>query len=647
MAISEDPEGNIAVAVNNIDAGDAQIESDSIYLYEEVSPSGQRMRELASAREVLTRVELDLAYSSEKVLNLDILLMHVADRASDCEAMTLEGEDVSDDSAEKALEFDILNGILDSEAKELDNFMSSLRREIVDTRQKISLCEHLTEAFVEMEEKLDDSEDSLKQSQDQVSEMRMHSAKFQRSSAFASKGDSDISENGQFSSTSAKVKMQTAEQQRHILRMLEKSLARELDLEKKLSESRHNEEELKLKLHYSEREMFCMEETAEMILERLFEAENSDEVLMGISKELMGKLQIVQFNLNGSMKREAEMRSKLQDSMQKLATEEIASQKLKTSCAELDNFHVLQANSLKASLKEAEDEYIIVNSEAMTLREQVVSLEKQLRESDIQLQHTKSFLEASQEQQNMLYSELNDMENVIEDLKANVLKAESRAENAEVKCKLLAETNLELNEELGFLRGRTESLETSLHQADDAKMATSMGISIRTKTITDLVMQLATERERLEIQISSLTKTNNILSEKCWVTKNDASITMSNNGNDNEKEFVFSRNDFISASSSKAFKGAVTEFSATSFQVDKAVKDVHSCGTEAEPSMSADDAISTVSKLETVRTIDAGQLNWKYVFLAIFVVFIAVLATYLFQLESYPFCCLKRISNPK
>ncbi|KAK0579447.1 hypothetical protein LWI29_033385 [Acer saccharum] len=46
--------------------------------------------------------------------------------------------------------------------------------------------------------------------------------------------------------------MQTAEQQTHMLRMLEKSFAREMDLEKKLTESRLIEEELKLRLLSSE-----------------------------------------------------------------------------------------------------------------------------------------------------------------------------------------------------------------------------------------------------------------------------------------------------------------------------------------------------------------------------------------------------------
>uniref|UniRef100_A0A6N2MIQ1 NPH3 domain-containing protein n=1 Tax=Salix viminalis TaxID=40686 RepID=A0A6N2MIQ1_SALVM len=60
----------------------------------------------------------------------------------------------------------------------------------------------------------------------------------------ADKG-SNFLEDDQLSSMNSKIKLQTAEQQRHFLRMLEKSLAREMDLEKKLTESRQLEEELK------------------------------------------------------------------------------------------------------------------------------------------------------------------------------------------------------------------------------------------------------------------------------------------------------------------------------------------------------------------------------------------------------------------
>ncbi|KAJ8630000.1 hypothetical protein MRB53_023323 [Persea americana] len=97
----------------------------------------------------------------------------------------------------------------------------------------------------------------------------------------------------------------------------------------------------------------------------------------------------------------------------------------------------------------------------------------------------------------MLYSALHDMENLIEDLKAKNLKAEIRAENAGANCIQLTDNNLELDEQLGFLRGRVKHL----LKADDVKLSTAKDIGMRTRVITDLVMQLAMERERLRRQV--------------------------------------------------------------------------------------------------------------------------------------------------
>lgn len=58
--------------------------------------------------------------------------------------------------------------------------MASLQLGIVDAHEKISSSEHMRELFSEMEEKLHDAEESLKRSQDQVSEIQMQSAKFHR-----------------------------------------------------------------------------------------------------------------------------------------------------------------------------------------------------------------------------------------------------------------------------------------------------------------------------------------------------------------------------------------------------------------------------------------------------------------------------------
>lgn len=373
----------------------------------------------------------------------------------------------------------------------------------------------------------------------------------------------ELSENGQLSNLNAKSNMQMAKQQRHLLRMLEKSLAREIDLEKKLAEARQNEEELKLKLHHTEKVAFHMEEAAEVVWGRFLEAENASVALMGISKELVGQLQLVKFNMNGAIQWEIQVKAKLEDCIEQVKEKDIALEKLESSNAEYiaqsaeiftlrekvdflgeklkeSQFQLNNANacneasqeqlsemeniieSLKESIYKAESRAESAEAKATELTEtnmeltdelnfhkgstgdtekKIGLLEKQSRELEIQLQHAKASSEASQEQQNMLYSAIWDMETLIEDLKSKVSKAESKIETAEEKCVLLSESNLDLSNELSFLRGRIEFLETSLDQANSTKLESAKEINVRTKFIKDMAMQLATERERIQKQV--------------------------------------------------------------------------------------------------------------------------------------------------
>lgn len=133
--------------------------------------------------EALTRVELDVAYSSEKLLNLEMLLMQVADRAHDIESVNMGYEDISDESVMKAFESDILSGILDMEVNELQSFMSLLQIEIMEARQNFCQGEHMEDCAATVEEKLHDAEESVKKLQDSVADIREQSSKFERTLA--------------------------------------------------------------------------------------------------------------------------------------------------------------------------------------------------------------------------------------------------------------------------------------------------------------------------------------------------------------------------------------------------------------------------------------------------------------------------------
>ncbi|KAL9427465.1 hypothetical protein AB3S75_029620 [Citrus x aurantiifolia] len=612
-----DQETSASVVAN---VGDSETESNKVYSLEGISANGDVIEELRSAGEVFSQLELHIACSSEKLVNLNILTMHVATRESEFEAFAKKRKHIlDDDSVETALAFDLLSGLLDSELRELENFITTVEADFVKARELISSYRELGKASIEMEEKFLDSEDSLQQSWDQISEIKKQSAKFQRTlSALDREGnwisdkDTGSLEDDQFLNENAKIKLQTAEQQRHFLRMLEKSLAREMDLEKKLTESRQVEEALKFRLGSFEQELLYTGEEATDACERLFEAENSAEVLKGISKELLGRLQIVLFNMNGSVQRETGLRSKLDSLVKQVEVKESVIASLRENLSEAQ----ARADGAEVRCKSLAETNIELNEDLKGSRatsEKVESLERQLRESDIQLQHAVAYAEASLEKQNMLYSTVKDMENLIEDLKLKVSKADSRADSAEEKLIILSEANAGLTEEISFLRDRLECLEASLHQAEETKLATAKDIGIRTKVITNLVMQMAVERERLHQQISSLAMENKVMVVKLQQTKKDSSIV---------------RHDSTTASFERESK-EVTELSAAVSQEDKRQKNVSAGETEVA-------SVDLKSEVGTLRRIDAGLLTSKHFFIAVLIVLISA-AAYYFQKQNYPF----------
>ncbi|KAF6159491.1 hypothetical protein GIB67_032262 [Kingdonia uniflora] len=76
--------------------------------------------------------------------------------------------------------------------------------------------------------------------------------------------------------------------------------------------------------------------------------------------------------------------------------------------------HISELSEMKNSLRNSESKTSPQQTNEMNV-EKMRFLEKQLRESDIQLQHAKASAKASQEQESLLYSSIADMENLIED----------------------------------------------------------------------------------------------------------------------------------------------------------------------------------------------------------------------------------------
>ncbi|XP_061340727.1 WPP domain-interacting tail-anchored protein 2 isoform X1 [Gastrolobium bilobum] len=660
-----------------------------LYSLEGFSTKENDMQELEISLQALTEIDYRLAYSSEKLVNLHVLYIYLLARENDLEAMDSKNNSNLANLFEKGMTFDLLSDILGSEVRELDNFMDTLQEEIVDARHKIFSCRHLTEVFFMMDKKLHDSEESVKEFQQQLLELKMQSSQLQKTLEVFRHENCEmgkalnLSENGQLTDMKAKSNDQMVGQQRYILRMLERSLARELDLEKKLAESRKNEE-LKLKLHYTEQVAFYMEEAAEVVWGRFLEADNAAEVLMGISKGIMGRLQVTEFNLNGSMQRENELKSKVQNVLEQLKAKDAALDKLERCNVENDkqNSEVLAlrekvkfleeerkdfehrindviaenetcheqliemenfVESLKESIDMAEnraesaeakitqltetnleltEELNFLKGSASTAEKKVGSLEKQLRELDIQLQNSKATSEASQEQQNMLYTAIWDMEILIEELKSKVSKAESKKESAEEQCVVLSETNFELNKELDLQKSRTISLKTSLDQANNSKLSSAKEIDTRTKFIMDMVMQLATERERINKQLGALKQENKSLVEKLKDSKIGAPLDACNNGLNSRNEDQASNIDSSNDSCTKSSDAEGTNHFNKTFQV-------------GEPSEDASPETQVTSSVSANKP--ANWRNLIFLLVAIFVPLVSALAFTLFDKKTFSF----------
>ncbi|KAK6116398.1 hypothetical protein DH2020_049860 [Rehmannia glutinosa] len=621
--------------------------------------------DLQKALEVSSEVDTTSACCSAKLANLENLLSHFLAAKNDIGANDFENDDISAELIEKTFTFDLLCAILNFELRELDNSMGGFQDLIVDALRKISSCEVSTELLTGLVHRLHDSEDLLKQSQDRILEMKIKLAKLQMTSFSSAQHEWKHGLVRQL-----KPEIQTIDQ-KGTLRMLEKSLARELELEKELKELKQNEEDLKLKVRLTEQVAVFMEEAAEVAWGRFLEADNTAEVLMGISKDTLGKLHLAHFNLSSSTKNEEEKNRKLQEFINQLNAKETLIQKLNTTNAQLiiDNAEVTglreKVQMLEENLKITESKLEEANEsnetsqkrlketegEIEALREKTYAaesraesaeekathltdsnielseeldflkgtndsntkkvsvLEKQLRELDIQLQHSRASSEASQEQQNMLYSAIWDMETLIDELKQKVAKAEIKTESAEERCVILSETNSDINKELEFVRSRMEFMEKSLNQAALEKKSCAKDISIRSSRIMDTVMQLAMERERVQKQLISSKKENKLLRQKLQKEQINASVILQDNKSCDGKEFLLSRLDSSDSESTKTFA------------VEKPSEDASPDENEMGASNSANDTTNLVVQLEDERSDENGNYYRRtFIFVAVLVV---------------------------
>lgn len=125
--------------------------------------------------ETITRIQHDLAYSSDKVMNLQILQMEVASRSGQIDSLSLDTDSLPDnESVPKAFELDILSAYLNSEVKQLEEFVGFLKEDIVEVKNHL-VGEEPANAMIE---KMVQAETAMEDLQQLLSDLSAGSAKF-------------------------------------------------------------------------------------------------------------------------------------------------------------------------------------------------------------------------------------------------------------------------------------------------------------------------------------------------------------------------------------------------------------------------------------------------------------------------------------
>ncbi|PNX91104.1 hypothetical protein L195_g047233, partial [Trifolium pratense] len=209
--------------------------------------------------------------------------------------------------------------------RDLGLFSDTLRAEISDAKGKVS-------SFDEWQDRLVEIEQSLTLSEELFYEIKQHSVNFQRTlSSYKKEENGNVEEGGSVEEgdrnldVNNMMNMQTTEQHRNILMMLEKSLASEMDLEKNFNDSKKIEEKLRQRITSLEDELIQTEEEATEVWERWFEADNAREILKGISNELLARLKLSQFNVVGLRQNEFELKAQLETSKKQLKCGKVCS----------------------------------------------------------------------------------------------------------------------------------------------------------------------------------------------------------------------------------------------------------------------------------------------------------------------------------
>ncbi|KAJ6300795.1 hypothetical protein OIU76_021567 [Salix suchowensis] len=277
--------------------------------------------------------------------------------------------------------------------------------------------------------------------------------------------------------------------------------ARSSSLEVALQIAGEKEKELTDLLKVVTNEKKTLEEASSSSNEKLTEAENLVGVLRNELVVMQGRLESIENDLKAAGLKESDIMVKLKSAEEQLEQQEKLLEEATTRRSELESLNETLTRDSEIKLQEALANFTNKDSEAKSLFEKLNALEDQVKTYKELITETTGRSALLKEELDLCVLKMATFETSNEELKSQIVEAETKVSNSSSENELLVETNNQL-------KSKIDELQESLASAISEKEATSQQLVSHVSTITEI-----TDKHSRAIELHSATESRMVQAE--------------------------------------------------------------------------------------------------------------------------------------
>ncbi|KAJ6700278.1 EARLY ENDOSOME ANTIGEN [Salix purpurea] len=277
--------------------------------------------------------------------------------------------------------------------------------------------------------------------------------------------------------------------------------AKSSSLEVSLQMAGEKEKELTELLNLVTDEKKRLEEASSSSNEKLTEAENLVGVLRNELTVMQEKLESIENDLKAAGLKESDMMAKLNSAKEQLEQQEKLLEEATTRKSELESLHETLKRDSEIKLQEALTNFSNKDSEAESLSEKLNTLEDQVKAYKEQITEVTGRSAVLKEELDLCLLRMVALETSNEELKSQIVEAETKFSNSYSDNELLVETNNQL-------KSKIDELQELLNSAVSEKEVTSQQLASHANTITEI-----TDKHSRAIELHSATESRMMRAE--------------------------------------------------------------------------------------------------------------------------------------